>query len=118
MAGSVRSKAEGSSAAGSLGSRIDSMARRDQIVSAVFTVAMWVVLLFTYFAVRPSVPSAGVSVVLLVSLIVLGIFNTASMVAMLRSYAKDKDFIYREDILNLDRNRQQKAKKSAAGGGR
>ena len=110
MAGSVRAGAqEEGSAAGSLGSRIDAMARRDRIVSAVFTVAMWVVLIFVYFAVRPSVPSAGVSVALLVSLIVLGIFNTASMVAMLRSYAKDKDFIYREDILNLDRNRRQRS---------
>lgn len=110
MAGSVRTETqEGGSASGSLGSRIDSMARRDQIVSAVFTVAMWIVLLFTYFAVRPSVPSAGVSVALIVSLVVLGVFNTASMIAMLSSYAKDKDFIYREDILNLDRNRRQKA---------
>ena len=109
MAGSVRTKTEGASEAGSLGSRIDSMARRDQIVSAVFTVAMWVVLLFTYFAVRPSVPSAGVSVVLLVSLVVVGIFNTASIIAMLRSYAKGKECSYKEDILTLGRNRRQKA---------
>lgn len=116
MAGSVRTeKQEGGSAAGSLGSRIHSMARRDQIVSAVFTVAMWIVLLFTYFAVRPSVPSAGVSVALLVSLVVLGVFNTASMIAMLSSYARDKDFIYREDIVNLDRNRRQKAGGRAEG---
>ena len=114
MAGSVGTKKrEEWSASESMGSRIDSMARRDQIVSAAFTVAMWVVLLFTYFAVRPSVPSAGVSVALLVSLVVLGIFNTASMIAMLSSYAKDKNFIYREDILNLDRNRRQRAGGSA-----
>jgi hypothetical protein len=40
--------------------------------------------------------------------LVLGVFNTASMVAMIRSYSKDKEFIYREDILNLDRNRRQR----------
>ena len=84
------------------------MASRDKMIAVGFTVAMWVVLLFTYFAVRPSVPSSAVSVALILSLVVLGVFNTASMVAMIRSYSKDKDFIYREDILNLDRNRRQR----------
>ena len=56
----------------------------------------------------PSVPSSALSVALILSLLVLGVFNTASMVAMIRSYSKDKDFIYREDILNLDRNRRQR----------
>jgi len=107
MAGSVESKAE-VSAAGSMGSRIDTMASRDKMIAIGFTVAMWIVLLFTYFAVRPSVPSTAVSVALILSLLILGVFNTASMVAMIRSYSKDKDFIYREDILNLDRNRRQR----------
>ncbi len=107
MARSVRSEA-GESAAGSMESRIAAMASRDKMIAVVFTVAMWVVLLFTYFAVSPSVPSAAVSVALILSLLVLGVVNTASMVAMIRSYSKDKDFIYREDILNLDRNRRQK----------
>ena len=89
-------------------SRIAAMASRDKMIAVVFTVAMWVVLLFTYFAVSSSVPSAAVSVALILSLLVLGVVNTASMVAMIRSYSKDKDFIYREDILNLDRNRRQK----------
>jgi hypothetical protein len=107
MARSVRSEAEGS-ATGSIGTRIDTMARQDRMIAVGFTVAMWVVLLFIYFAVRPSVPSAAVSVALILSLLVLGIFNTASMVALIRSYSKDKEFIYREDILNLDRNRRQR----------
>ena len=116
MAGSVKSRAEGS-ATGSMGSRIDAMASRDKMIAVGFTVAMWVVLLFTYFAVRPSVPSSAVSVALILSLVVLGVFNTASMVAMIRSYSKDKDFIYREDILNLDRNRRQKEAHRAEGRG-
>ncbi|MDQ4127891.1 MAG: hypothetical protein M3151_08115 [Actinomycetota bacterium] len=84
------------------------MASRDRMIAVGFTVAMWVVLLFTYFAVRPSVPSAAVSAALILSLLVLGVFNTASMVAMIRRYSQDKEFIYREDIINLDRNRRQK----------
>ena len=107
MTRSVRSEAEGS-ATGSIGTRIDTRASQDRMIAVGFTVAMWVVLLFTYFAVRPSVPSASVSVALILSLLVLGIFNTASMVALIRSYSKDKEFIYREDILNLDRNRRQR----------
>lgn len=90
----------------SVDDRIRAMARRDRITAVIFTVAMWLVLLFTYFAVRGVVPGAGVSVVLIVALLALGVFNTASIVAMIRCYARDKDFIYREDIANLDRNRE------------
>ena len=115
MTRSVRSEAEGS-ATGSIGTRIDTMARQDRMIAVGFTVAMWVVLLFIYFAVRPSVPSAAVSVALILSLLVLGIFNTASMVALIRSYSKDKEFIYREDILNLDRNRRQREVRRAERG--
>jgi hypothetical protein len=115
MARSVRSEAEGS-ATGSIGTRIDTMASQDRMIAVGFTVAMWVVLLFTYFAVRPSVPSAAVSVAMILSLLVLGIFNTASMVALIRSYSKDKEFIYREDILNLDRNRRQREVRRAERG--
>ena len=115
MARSVRSEAEGS-ATGSIGTRIDTMARQDRMIAVGFTVAMWVVLLFIYFAVRPSVPSAAVSVALILSLLVLGVFNTASMVALIRSYSKDKEFIYREDILNLDRNRRQREVRRAERG--
>lgn len=92
----------------SIESRIEAMARRDKITAVIFTVAMWVVLLFTYFAVRPVAPTLEVSLALLAAMLVLGIFNTASIVAMIRCYARDKDFIYREDIVNLDRNRGKK----------
>lgn len=92
----------------SVDARIETMARRDKMTAIVFTVAMWVVLLFTFFAVRTVAPTVGVSVALGVSLMVLGIFNTASIITMIRCYAKDKDFIYREDIANLDRNRERK----------
>lgn len=92
----------------SIAARIDAMARSDKITAVVFTVAMWVVLIFTFFTVYRIAPTSEIAVVLAVALIFLGGFNTASMIAMIRGYAKDKDFIYLEDILNLDRMKQKK----------
>jgi len=116
MARSVQSETEGL-ASRSVESRIETMARWDRITAWIFTVAMWIVLLFTYFAVSSAVPTGAISVALIVSLVVLGVFNTASVVAMIRSYARDKDFIYREDIVNLDRNRRGGAAEGGPGGG-
>jgi len=92
----------------SISARIDAMAKSDKITAVVFTIAMWIVLIFTFFAVYRIAPTSEISVVLAVSFILLGGFNTASMIAMIRGYAKDKDFIYREDILNLDRMKKRK----------
>lgn len=92
----------------SINSRIEAMARSDKITAMVFTVAMWIVLIFTFFAVYRIAPTTEVAVVLGVALMLLGGFNTASMIAMIRGYAKDKEFIYLEDILNLDRMKQGK----------
>ena len=100
----------------SMESRIKSMARRDQLAAVIFTAVMWIVLLFAYFAIRPAVPTAGISIVLAVALLVLGSFNTASMLAMIKRYADQKDVIHREDILNLDKNRQQTDKSKREGG--
>jgi hypothetical protein len=98
----------------SIGERIEAMARSDKVTAVIFTVAMWIVLIFTFFAVYRIAPTAEVAVVLGVALTLLGGFNTASMIAMIQGFAKDKDFIYREDILNLDRNRQGKHPKVAS----
>ena len=90
-----------------MNTRINVMARRDKVTAVVFTVAMWVVLVFTYVAINSITPTTGISVVLAIALVLLGGFNTASIIAMIRSYAQDKDFIYREDILNLDKRKLQ-----------
>ncbi len=91
-----------------LSTRINAMARRDKITAVVFTVAMWIVLVFTYIAINSVVPTIEISVVLIIALVLLGGFNTASMIAMIRGYAQDKEFVYREDILNLDKMKQGK----------
>jgi hypothetical protein len=91
----------------SIGERIEAMARSDKLTAVIFTVAMWVVLIFTFVAVYRVTPTSEVAVALAASLVLLGGFNTASMVAMIRGYAKDKDFIYLEDILNLDKQKRR-----------
>jgi uncharacterized membrane protein YhaH (DUF805 family) len=86
----------------SMQSRIDSLARRDRFLAVALTVLMWIALVFVFTVASTMVPSGGVTAVLLVSLVVLGLFNTASIVQMVRAYAANKDLIYRQDILNLD----------------
>lgn len=87
----------------SIESRIDALARRDKLLAVTFTALMWLVMIFVFVVASSIAPSTAVSVVLLLSMIVLGIFNTSSIISMVRTYAANKDHIYRQDILNLDR---------------
>lgn len=96
--------------AGNIEARIDALARRDRLLAIVFTILMWLVLIFVFFVSTVTVPSSAISVVLLVAALLLGIFNTASMLGMIRRYAANKDFVYRQDIVNLDRAREQQAR--------
>lgn len=84
------------------------LARRDRVLAVTFTVLMWLVLGFVSIVSLAVAPSAGIAVALLVSVAVLGGFNTASIVALVRSYAANKDLIYRPDIENLDRMRAER----------
>jgi hypothetical protein len=96
----------------SMESRIDSLARRDRVLAVTFTVLMWITLVFVFMASREVAPSTGVTIVLLVSFLILGAFNTASIVGMIRAYAANKDMIYREDIRNLDRGKAAAAQEA------
>lgn len=93
-------------------SRIDALVRRDRVLAVSFTAVMWASLVFVYVVSSTIVPSAAASVVLVVSLLALGAFNTASIIAMIRVYAANRSQIYRPDILNLDRNRRARARGS------
>lgn len=85
--------------------RIDTLAQRDRLLAILFTVALWAVLIFVYIAAAALAPTTSVAVVALVSVLVLGSFNTASMIALVRRYALNKDLIYRQDVVMLDRIR-------------
>jgi hypothetical protein len=88
--------------------RIDALARRDRLLAVTFTVFMWAVLVFVFIVAASVAPAPGIIVALIGSLLLLGLFNTASMLALVRRYAENKGLVYRPDIENLDRMRHQR----------
>jgi hypothetical protein len=92
----------------SLDSRIAVLARRDRVLAIAFTLLMWVVLVFLFVAASAVAPHASIVVVLAVATLLLGLFNTASVLALLRCYAESRDVIYRPDVLLLDLMRAQR----------
>lgn len=96
----------------SMSSRIDLLVRRDRILAISFTILMWTSLIFVFLVSSAIAPNASVSVVLALSFMLLGAFNTASILAMVRVYSTNRGLIYRPDIINLDRNRRERSRES------
>lgn len=86
----------------SLDSRISQLARRDRILAIAFTLLMWAVLVFLFVTASAVAPDPAITAVLAVATLLLGLFNTASVLALLRRYAESRDLIYRPDVLHLD----------------
>lgn len=94
--------------------RIDAMFHRDCVFGWVFVVWLWTTYLFVYFAitsVSEAAGSGGVQVALIIGGLMVCIYNTASIGAMVKHYAEDRDFIYSVDLRHLDLLREAKAKK-------
>ncbi|RTL70363.1 MAG: hypothetical protein EKK42_02325 [Pseudonocardiaceae bacterium] len=94
----------------SLDSRMAALARRDRILAITFTLLMWVVLVFVFFAATSVAPTPAITVVLAVATLLLGLFNTASLLALLKRYAANRDLIYRPDVMHLDQLRAVRGK--------
>ena len=92
----------------SLEGRIDRMHGRDRMGALAFVVALWVVLIFVLAAIWPNIADGTIRTILLIAGGVVLLFNTASIVAMLRHYAGDKHFIYALDLKHLDEMRRQR----------
>jgi hypothetical protein len=88
-----------------LQSRVNAMFTRDKIWAYGFVVVLWATLIFVYFSLAPLIPDTGVNIVILISGIVVGLFNTMSIVAMIAHYSHDRKFIYELDIRHLDESR-------------
>lgn len=86
----------------SLDSRIAVLARRDRILAIAFTLLMWLVLVFLFVTASAVAPDPAIVVVLAVATLLLGLFNTASVLALLRCYAERRSLIYRPDVLRFD----------------
>jgi len=102
------SAAEGRSDSVSLNSRIDKMHGRDRIGALAFVVALWAVMLFVLVTIWPAITNGAIRAILVISGVLVVGFNTAAIVAMLRHYSHDKQFIYGLDLKHLDEMRRRK----------
>ena len=82
--------------------RIQSMFMKDAIWASGFVVVLWIVILYVFFNISPLTVDPGVNTVLVIGGGMVLLFNTAAIVAMIRHYSHDKDFIYGLDLRHLD----------------
>jgi hypothetical protein len=88
--------------------RIESLYRSDVRGAVIMVVVLWVTILFVLFQTWPFVPDQGIKTVLVIAAAAVLIFNTAAILAMIRNYKVDKDFIYGLDIKHYDANRNRR----------
>ncbi|OHV72592.1 hypothetical protein [Ensifer sp. LCM 4579] len=91
-----------------LSQRIHAMHRRDRACLTTFVVVLWSTMLFALFSVWPYISLTPIAIILTVACVLVLIFNTAAIVAMLRHYEEDKHFIYSLDLKHLDEMRRHK----------
>ncbi|WP_324751540.1 hypothetical protein [Roseovarius sp. Pro17] len=84
------------------------MHRRDIIIAWAFVVGLWVAIIFVAIATWSLAPSVAARTLLLIGGAIILLFNTAAILAMLRHYREDRDFMYGLDIKFLDLARAQK----------
>ncbi|MCX7889057.1 MAG: hypothetical protein N2422_04920 [Rhodobacteraceae bacterium] len=71
-------------------------------VAWAFVIGLWLSMIFVAWATWSLAPSANARIVLIVGAAVILAFNTAAIMAMLRHYREDRDFMYGLDIRFLD----------------
>ena len=84
--------------------RVNKMFRGDARAAITLTTVLWLTIFFVILAVRSYMPP-GVEIVCWIAAAFLLLYNTASIVAMLRHYSEDKAHIYPIDIHHLDAGR-------------
>lgn len=88
--------------------RIESMHKRDVQVAWGFVIGLWLAVIFVAIATWPLAPSGGARVLLLIGGAIVLILNTAAIMAMLKHYREDRDFMYGLDIKFLDAAQSRK----------
>ncbi len=88
--------------------RIIAMHRRDIIVAWAFVIGLWFAIIFVAIATWSLAPSSTARIVLLIGGATVLLFNTAAILAMLRHYREDRDFMYGLDIKFLDAARAKR----------
>ena len=74
----------------------------DRAWAAGVVVVLWITVLFVMFAVRSLMRDPAIEIVCWIGAGLLLLFNTASIIAMVRHYGQDKAHIYGVDIRHLD----------------
>lgn len=85
-----------------LNQRIEAMHKRDVLLAWAFVVGLWLAMIFVAMATWDLAPTPGARTLLLIGGAVVLLFNTAAILAMLRHYREDRDFMYGLDIKFLD----------------
>jgi fatty acid desaturase len=86
-------------------SRIEAMYSRDRLFALGFVLVLWVTVLFVLLAVQPYIADPSIVAVCWIAAALLLLFNTTSILAMVRHYGHDKEHIYGTDIKHLDAGR-------------
>ena len=90
------------------------MLKRDILAGVIFAAVMWVTIMFVLVVTVRVVDDAAVTWVLIGSAVVLGLFNTASLMSMISRYKHERHYVYGEDIAHLDARRSLQQAKAGA----
>ena len=93
-----------------LNARIEAMHKRDVQVAWAFVIGLWFAIIFVAIATWSWAPNGPARVMLLIGGAIILILNTAAILAMLRHYREDRNFMYGLDIKFLDAARAQKGR--------
>lgn len=81
------------------------MHKRDMLVAWAFVIGLWFAVIFVAFATWTLAPNGQARTLLLIGGVIVLVLNTAAILAMLRHYREDRDFMYGIDIKFLDEAR-------------
>lgn len=81
-----------------LNQRIEAMHKRDVQIAWAFVIGLWGAMIFVAYATWDLAPTSGARTLLLIGGATVLLFNTAAILAMLRHYREDRDFMYGLDI--------------------
>ena len=90
--------------------RIEQMHRKDITIAWAFVIGLWLSIGFVAWATWSLAPSGAARTLLLIGGATVLVFNTAAIMAMLRHYREDRDFMYGLDIKFLDAARAARGK--------
>lgn len=91
-----------------LNQRIGAMHKRDVRVAWAFVIGLWLAMIFVAIGTWDLAPDGTARLLLLTGGAIVLVFNTAAILAMLRHYREDRDFIYGLDIKFLDESRARR----------